>query len=96
MSVTMLALTFLGPEATNQKPYTAEAVIKFFTELKNTEFKGRYYTAEALAYFTRAKTLGINLKALDIYPKDFKPKDIVVSGKNIALVAIQKQKPKGE
>jgi hypothetical protein len=71
--------------------YSEKQVISHFEYIKQTHFKGRFYTIETLAMYTRAKTLGIDLKALGLYPEGFVPKDIPVRELDEHYISMQKK-----
>jgi hypothetical protein len=45
-----------------------KALVNFFIDLQKTHYAGRVYTKETLNKVKVAKTLGLDLKALNIYP----------------------------
>lgn len=62
MSLSLLPLALMGASPVHK------ALIDFFSELKRTHYKGRVYTDETLDKVKQAKSLGIDLKGLEIYP----------------------------
>jgi hypothetical protein len=75
-----------------KKAYSEKQVISHFEYIKQTDFKGRFYTIETLAMYTRAKTLGIDLNALGLEPKNFVPKDIsVLDERDENYISLQKK-----
>jgi hypothetical protein len=74
-----------------KKAYSEKQVLSHFQYIKETHFNGRFYTIETLAMYTRAKALSIDLKALGLYPENFKPKEIPVRELDEHFITMQKK-----
>jgi len=64
MSIVLFAIaSHIAQMSAQQK-----ALVNFFIDLQKTHYAGRVYTKETLNKVKVAKTLGLDLKALNIYP----------------------------